>query len=230
MKSKKGKQMNYSKYIDHTLLKPDASLKEIKKLVDEAKEFNFKTVCVNPSRIIEAKKLLQGTKIGITTVVGFPLGASTTKAKVFEAKEAIKNGADEIDMVINIGKFKDQDYDYVLNEINEIKSTIKKSILKVIVETALLNNDEIKKITRIVKKSNAEFIKTSTGFSTRGASLEDVKIMNQIMNKAKQIKAAGGIKSLATLKKMLTYNVTRVGTSSSVDIIKNNKKNNFSKY
>ena len=230
MKSKKGKQMNYSKYIDHTLLKPGASLKEIKKLVDEAKEFNFKTVCVNPSRIIEAKKLLQGTKIGITTVVGFPLGANTTKAKVFEAKEAIKNGADEIDMVINIGKFKDQDYDYVLNEINEIKSTIKKSILKVIVETALLTNDEIKKITRIVKKSNAEFIKTSTGFSTRGASLEDVKIMNQIMNKAKQIKAAGGIKSLATLKKMLTYNVTRVGTSSSVDIIKNNKKNNFSKY
>lgn len=222
--------MNYSKYIDHTLLRQDASLKEINKLIIEAKKFNFKTICINPSRIIEAKKLLKNSKVQITTVVGFPLGANTTNSKVFEAKEAIKNGADEIDMVINIGKFKDKEYDFILNEINKIKSAIGKHVLKVIVETALLTNDEIKKISKIVKKSNAEFIKTSTGFSTRGATFEDVKIMNQIMNKEKQIKAAGGIKSLEALKKMLTYNVTRIGTSSGVKIIKNDQKEDFDKY
>ena len=222
--------MNYSKYIDHTLLKQDASLKEIKKLVAEAKKFNFKTICINPSRIVETKKLLKNSKVEITTVIGFPLGASTTKSKVFEAKEAIENGANEIDMVINIGKFKDKEYDFVLNEINQVKNAIGENILKVIVETALLNNEEIKKISKIVKKSNANFIKTSTGFSTRGATLEDVKIMNQVLNKEKEIKAAGGIKSLKTLKKMLLYNVTRIGTSNGVKIIKNDKKENFSKY
>jgi deoxyribose-phosphate aldolase len=167
--------------------------------------------------------MLQKTNVGITTVVGFPLGATTTKSKIMEAKEAIKNGANEIDMVINIGKFKDKEYDYILNEINVIKQKIGKNILKVIVETALLSKKEIKKISEIIKKSNAEFIKTSTGFSTRGASLEDIKIMNNVMQKSKQIKAAGGIKTIETLKKMINHNVTRIGTSSGVKILKNEK-------
>ncbi|KKB26966.1 Deoxyribose-phosphate aldolase [Mycoplasmopsis meleagridis] len=209
----------YNRMIDHTLLKADAIKEEIDKLINEAKKYNFKTICINSAWIPYAKKLLAGTEVGITTVVGFPLGASFSSVKAFEASEAIKAGADEIDMVINIGKLKDKDYEYVLNDIKEVKKACKEHILKVIVETALLTKDEIEKVTEIVANSGAEFIKTSTGFSTRGASLEDVLIMQRIAHGRLLIKAAGGISNMNDMIEMNKAGATRFGTSRSIAIL-----------
>ncbi|VEU76500.1 deoxyribose-phosphate aldolase [Mycoplasmopsis columboralis] len=211
--------MNYNKMIDHTFLKAEATHKDIDKLVDEAKEYGFKTVCVNSAYVKYAKEKLQGSDIGITSVVGFPLGAMITQAKAFEAKLAIDHGADEIDMVINIGKFKQGEYEYVLNDIKKVKEACGSKVLKVIIETALLTTEEIKKATEIVMKSGAEFIKTSTGFSYRGATLEDVQTMKSVCGDSLLIKAAGGISNMDDLVAMYNAGATRFGTSRSVAIV-----------
>ena len=211
--------IEYNKMIDHTFLKPNATKVDIDKLISEAKKYEFKTICVNSSWITYCKKELSKSGVGITSVIGFPLGACTSETKAFEAKEAIKLGADEIDMVINIGKFKDHDYKYVLEDIKTVKKACGKNTLKVIVETALLDEEEIKKITEIVMESGAEFIKTSTGFSTRGASVRDVEIMKSVCGDKLLIKAAGGVSSFADMEAMVKAGANRFGTSRSVAIM-----------
>ncbi|TNK82487.1 deoxyribose-phosphate aldolase [Mycoplasmopsis pullorum] len=211
--------MNYNKMIDHTYLKPEATQKDIDKLIQEAIQYDVKTVCVNSSWVKYAKEKLVNSGIGITSVVGFPLGAMISQAKAHEAKLAIDHGADEIDMVINIGRLKQKDYEYVLNDIKAVKSACGSHILKVIIETALLTTDEIKKATEIVLKSGAEFVKTSTGFSYRGASLEDIQIMKSVVGDQIEIKAAGGISNLDDLIAMYNAGATRFGTSRTVSIL-----------
>ncbi|UUM20005.1 MULTISPECIES: deoxyribose-phosphate aldolase [unclassified Mycoplasma] len=212
--------MNYNKMIDHTFLKPEATSKDIDKLIAEAQEYEFKTVCVNSSYVKYVKEKLANSKIGITAVVGFPLGAMITQAKAFEAKLSIDHGASEIDMVMNIGRFKEGEYEYVLNDIKKVKEACGNKVLKVIIETALLSTNEIKKATEIVLKSGAEFIKTSTGFSYRGANLEDVQIMKSVAGDKLLIKAAGGISNMNDLIAMYNAGASRFGTSRSVAIIK----------
>ncbi|QBF34617.1 deoxyribose-phosphate aldolase [Mycoplasmopsis phocirhinis] len=216
---------NYNQMIDHTYLKADATIEDINKLLAEAVKFQFKTVCVNASWVPYAKTKLANTGVGITCVVGFPLGATLPQVKAFEAAEAIEAGASEIDMVINIGKLKDGDYSYVLEDIKTVKAAMPNNILKVIVETALLNKSEIEKVTQIVIDSGAEFIKTSTGFASRGASLEDIKIMKAIAGEKIQIKAAGGISNKDDMIKMIDAGANRFGTSRSIAIIKGKSSN-----
>lgn len=211
--------MNYNKYFDHTMLAPQATSTDIDKLIKEAIKYDFKSVCIAPSYIKYAKEQLAKTDVLICTVIGFPLGYNATSVKVYETKIALDHGADEIDMVINIGRFKNKEYEYVLNEIKAIKEVCGNKVLKVIVETALLANQEIKTITEIVLKSGADFIKTSTGFSFRGASFEDVEIMKSIAQDKLLIKASGGIKTGEDALKMIKLGASRLGTSKTVQII-----------
>ncbi|ENY53783.1 Deoxyribose-phosphate aldolase [Metamycoplasma alkalescens 14918] len=208
-----------NKLIDHTFLGQAGTTKDIDKLIDEAKKYDFKSVCIAPSYVKYAKEKLKNTDILICTVIGFPLGYNVTSVKVFETKIAIEHGADEIDMVMNVGRFKDKQYEYILNEIKAIKEVCGNKILKVIIETALLTNDEIAKATEIVLQSGADFIKTSTGFSYRGASFEDVEIMKNIAKDKLLIKASGGIKSKEDAQKMVDLGANRLGTSKSVAIV-----------
>ena len=208
-----------AQYIDHTYLKPEGTKKHIDKLILEAIQYKFKTICINPSWIKYAKAKLKNENIGITTVVGFPLGANTTQSKVFETKLAIDHGADEIDMVINIGRLKDCQDDYVRNEINKIKDICKDKVLKVIVETALLTKEEKIRIIKIINTTNADFIKTSTGFSYHGATIDDVKLMNDKKNSKLKIKAAGGVKNYIDFINMINAGASRIGTSNGVKII-----------
>lgn len=212
--------MELSKYIDHTNLKMDATSKDIEKLCEEAIKYNFETVCVNPHYVPLAKQLLKETNIGVCTVIGFPLGMNTPKTKSFEAIEAIELGADEIDMVINVGALKDKDYDYVKAEIEELRDQIDGKTLKVIIETSLLTNKEIIKMTEICNETFVNYIKTSTGFGKRGASLEDVELINKYKNDVLEIKASGGIKTYDQMIKLIEAGATRIGTSSSVQIMK----------
>lgn len=209
--------------IDHTYLKAEGTKKEIDKLIGEAIEFGFKTVCVNSSWIKYVSSKLENSNVEITSVIGFPLGAGITQSKAHEAKLAIAHGANEIDMVINIGKLKEKEYEYVLNDIKAVKKEIGNHVLKVIIETALLSKEEIIKATEIVLNSGAEFVKTSTGFSYRGATLEDVQIMNSVTKGKIQIKAAGGISNAQDLKDMYQAGATRFGTSRSVSIVEGTK-------
>lgn len=211
--------MNYNKYFDHTMLAPQATSTDIDKLIKEAIKYDFKSVCIAPSYIKYAKEQLAKTDVLICTVIGFPLGYNATSVKVYETKIALDHGADEIDMVINIGRFKNKEYEYVLNEIKAIKEVCGNKVLKVIVETALLTSQEIKTITEIVLKSGADFIKTSTGFSFRGASFEDVEIMKSIAQDKLLIKASGGIKTGEDALKMIKLGASRLGTSKTVQII-----------
>ena len=211
--------MNYNKYFDHTMLAPQATSTDIDKLIKEAIKYDFKSVCIAPSYIKYAKEQLAKTDVLICTVIGFPLGYNAKSVKVYETKIALDHGADEIDMVINIGRFKNKEYEYVLNEIKAIKEVCDNKVLKVIVETALLTNQEIKTITEIVLKSGADFIKTSTGFSFRGASFEDVEIMKSIAQDKLLIKASGGIKTGEDALKMIKLGASRLGTSKTVQII-----------
>ena len=211
--------MNYNKYFDHTMLAPQATSTDIDKLIKEAIKYDFKSVCIAPSYIKYAKEQLAKTDVLICTVIGFPLGYNATSVKVYETKIALDHGADEIDMVINIGRFKNKEYEYVLNEIKAIKEVCDNKVLKVIVETALLTSQEIKTITEIVLKSGADFIKTSTGFSFRGASFEDVEIMKSIAQDKLLIKASGGIKTGEDALKMIKLGASRLGTSKTVQII-----------
>ena len=212
--------MKINQYIDHTCLKSSATEKEIKKLCEEAIKYNFFTVCINPSYIKLAKKYLENSNVKICTVIGFPLGSNTTKIKTYEAKNAIEEGADEVDMVINVSWLKDKKYNLIIQEINAIKSNMPNHVLKVIVETALLNPEEIKKISEIILESNADYIKTSTGFSTRGANFQDIKIMKEIIKDKKGIKAAGGVSTYEDAIKMINLGATRIGTSRGTELIK----------
>lgn len=212
--------MKLNKFIDHTLLKANATSDQIDNLCKEAIENDFYSVCVNGSYVKRCLENLKNTNIKIAVVVGFPLGSVTTNTKVFEAKEAINLGADEIDMVINVSKLKDKDYGYVENEIREVKEAIGDKILKVIIETCYLSDEEKVIACKLSIKANADFVKTSTGFGTNCATYDDVKLIkNTVMNKIK-IKASGGIKDKATAKKYIELGVERLGTSSGVNIVK----------
>ena len=213
--------MEIGKYIDHTNLKMDATIEHIARLCREASEYNFETVCVHPCYVGLAKELLEGTNVGVCCVVGFPLGMNTPKVKSFEAIDAVENGADEIDMVINVGALKDKDYEYVKAEIEEIRDSIDGKVLKVIIETSLLTSDEIIKMTEICNETFVNYIKTSTGFGSRGASVEDVKLINEHRNEVLEIKASGGIKTYEQMNELINAGATRIGTSSGVSIVTN---------
>lgn len=208
------------KHIDLTLLKQAATWNDIKVLCDNGIKYNTASVCIAPSFVKLAREYV-GNKIKISTVIGFPNGYSTTESKVFETKEAINNGADEIDMVINIGDLKDKKYTEILLEINKIKEVCNEKILKVIIETCLLTEEEKIKMCEIVSSSNADYIKTSTGFSERGATLEDVKLFNSNIKQGKKIKAAGGISSLEEAQQYIKNGATRLGISRLEKLMKN---------
>lgn len=213
---------NLNKYIEHTLLKQDASEKDLIKLFEEAKENKFLGVCINPCYVKLAKEHLKNTDIKIVTVIGFPLGANTTEVKVFETQKAISDGADEIDMVINGTKLKDDDKDYIVNEIRAIKQACGKHNLKVIIETDLLNKEEIIRACEYSVSGGADFVKTSTGFVKGGvgAKAEDVALMYQTVKDAGlQVKASGGIRDKQTAVRMIEAGAVRLGTSSGVKII-----------
>jgi deoxyribose-phosphate aldolase len=212
--------------VDHTLLTQTATWKEIKQICDDAVKYQTASVCIPASYVKRAKDYM-GDKMAVCTVIGFPNGYSTTAVKVFEAKDAIENGADEIDMVINIGYVKDGLYDLVLDEIKKVKEICGKHILKVIIETCLLTDDEKIKMCDVVTKSGADFIKTSTGFSTGGATFDDVKLFSEHVGKNVKIKAAGGIKSIDDAEKFVSLGASRLGTSRIVKIIKNEEAGGY---
>ena len=212
--------MGLNKYIDHTILKATASSSDVQKLCEEAIEHEFYSVCVNGCYVADAKHLLQGTDVKIAAVVGFPLGAMTTAAKVFEAKEAIENGASEIDMVINVAKLKDGEFEYVENEIRQIKEAIGDNVLKVIIETCYLTDEEKVKACELSLVAKADFVKTSTGFGTGGATYEDVKLMKSVVGDNAKVKASGGVRDKETAQKYVELGAERLGTSSGIDIVK----------
>ena len=207
------------KTVDHTLLTQTATWADIKTICDDGITYQTASVCIPASFVWQAKQYV-GDKLAICTVIGFPNGYSTTETKCFETADAVKNGADEIDMVINIGWLKDKKYDLILNEINSIKTACQGKILKVIIETCLLSDEEKIKMCEIVSDSNADFIKTSTGFSTAGATKEDVKIFADNVKEHLKIKAAGGIASLQDAQDFIDLGATRLGTSRIVKIVK----------
>ncbi len=211
--------MNAADYIDHTLLKPDAGVEDIIRLCREAKEYHFHSVCVNPSRVSTAAEELKQTGVKICCVVGFPLGASTCETKVFEARDAVRNGAQEIDMVLNIGKLKDGNTDEVRSEIKKVKEAIGECVLKVILETCLLTEEEIVCACRLAKEAGADFVKTSTGFSTGGARAEDVSLMKKTVGAAMGVKASGGIRTPERFREMIQAGADRIGTSSGAAIV-----------
>ena len=211
--------MEINKYIDHTLLKADARKEDVIKICKEARENKFKSVCVNSSFAKLVKRELEGSDVDLTVVVGFPLGAMSTEAKVFETKDAINNGADEIDMVINISALKDKDYNYLEEEIRKLKEVCDQKILKVIIETCLLTDDEKVKVCQIAKKAGADYVKTSTGFSTAGAKIEDVRLMRETVGESLGVKASGGIRTLDDVEKFIEAGASRIGASASVQIM-----------
>ncbi|TKW64571.1 MAG: deoxyribose-phosphate aldolase [Gemella sp.] len=212
--------MGLNKYIDHTILKATASNADVQKLCAEAIEHKFYSVCVNGCYVADAKHLLQGTDVKVAAVVGFPLGAMTTAAKVFEAKEAVENGASEIDMVINVAKLKDGEFEYVENEIRQIKEAIGDNVLKVIIETCYLTDEEKVKACELSLAAKADFVKTSTGFGTDGATYEDVKLMKSVVGDNAKVKASGGVRDKETAQKYINLGAERLGTSSGIDIVK----------
>ncbi len=211
--------MNYNKLIDHTLLKPTATGEDIKHLCKEAIDFDFMSVCVNPCYVSLAKECLKGSDVKVCTVIGFPLGANETEIKVKEAELAILHGANEIDMVINVGALKEGNDDYVYTEIKKIKEVAGKLVLKVIIETCLLTDEEKVRACLLAKKAGADFVKTSTGFSTGGANVHDVKLMRETVGKEMGVKASGGVKTHEDLLAMVEAGATRIGTSNGTKII-----------
>ena len=211
--------MELNKYIDHTNLKNTATLKDIEKLCNEAIKYKFASVCVYPYYVSLAYNLLKGTNIDVCTVVGFPSGMSTKESKVYEAIDAVEKGANEIDMVINIAALKNRDYDYVKEEIEDIRDAIDGKVLKVIIETCLLTKEEIIKMTEICNETFVNFIKTSTGFSEYGARVEDVELISEHKNELLEIKASGGIRDIKTAEAMIHAGATRIGTSSGVKLM-----------
>jgi deoxyribose-phosphate aldolase len=212
-------------YIDHTLLKATATKKDIISLCEEAKIYKFFSVCVNSCYATLAKEQLKNSSVKVCCVIGFPLGAMSTQAKVQEAQIAIQDGADEIDMVMNIGFLKSGDFESVLKDVQAVKSIMPNNTLKVILETCYLDEDEIIKASELAIKGGADFIKTSTGFGTRGASFEDIKLMKSVAKNTTKIKASGGIKDAKTALDYINLGVERLGTSSGIAIIKGETSN-----
>ena len=218
--------MQINKFIDHTLLKAFATSDEIRKLCEEAKKYNFKSVCVNPVHVSLAKECLEGSDVLVCTVIGFPLGANTKEIKAFETIDAIKNGADEIDMVINIGKAKEHDYTYIEEEIKMVVAASTGKTTKVIIETCYLNDEEKMNCCLAAKKAKATFVKTSTGFGTGGATANDIRLMRETVGPDMGVKASGGIRNLDDLELMVENGATRIGASSGVAIMENSSSKN----
>lgn len=213
--------MNINKLIDHTALKPNTTKDEILKLLDEAKTYDFASVCVNPCWIELAHQELKHTDVKVCTVIGFPLGANTTEVKIFEAKDAIEKGAQEIDMVINVAMLKDKEYDYVENEIKKIVEVAKdKALVKVIIEACLLTDEEKIKACELSQKAGADFVKTSTGFSTGGATVHDVAIMHKTVGTDMGVKASGGVHTHEEALAMIEAGANRIGASAGVKLLK----------
>ena len=212
--------MNLSDYIDHTNLSKTATAEDIMKLCEEAKKYHFPTVCIPPYYVKAASEYLKGSTTEVCTVIGFPNGYNTTETKQYEAIDAIHNGAKEIDMVININALKNKDYDYVKDEIEAIRDSIEGRVLKVIIETCLLTEDEIIKMTEICNETFVNFIKTSTGFDKEGAKLDDVKLIMEHKNEVLEVKASGGIRNAKDAEEFIKAGATRLGTSHGIDIIK----------
>ena len=208
-----------AQYIDHTLLKPDATRGQIEALCAEAAEHNFATVCVNGSRVELAHSLLEDCDVQVTTVVGFPLGTMDADVKRYETEAAVDMGAGEIDMVMNVGRFKDGDHDYIVREIRDVVEAADDRIVKVILETCLLSEDQIEQACKLVVQAQAHFVKTSTGFGSAGATLEHVKLMRETVGQFAGVKAAGGIRDTASAEAMIEAGATRLGTSGGVAII-----------
>ena len=206
-------------YIDHTLLKPDATPQNIIQLCKEAKKYNFFAVCVHGSFVQLAKRELINSTVKIVAVVGFPLGASATSIKVLETKTCINDGADEIDMVINVGMLKSKDFKYLENEIQAVKNEVGDRILKVIIETCYLTDEEKKVVCEIAMNAGADFVKTSTGFGTNGATIADVKLIMEVLKGQLSIKASGGIRDKETALNYISMGVSRIGTSSGIKIV-----------
>lgn len=212
--------MNYAKMIDHTILKPEATMEQIEALCGEAAEYGFASVCVNSSYVPFCAELLADSEVKVCTVVGFPLGAMSTAAKVMETRQAITDGADEIDMVVHVGMIKSGDWDYVESDIQEVVDEAKdKALVKVIIETCLLTEEEKVRVCRICKDAGADFVKTSTGFSTGGATASDVALMRNTVGPDMGVKASGGVRTLKAAEAMIAAGATRLGTSSGIAII-----------
>lgn len=218
--------MQINKFIDHTLLKAFATSDEIRKLCEEAKKYNFKSVCVNPVNVALAKECLEGSDVLVCTVIGFPLGANTKEIKAFETIDAIKNGADEVDMVINIGKAKEHNYKYIEDEIKMVIAASAGKTTKVIIETCYLNDEEKINCCLAAKNAKATFVKTSTGFGTSGATASDIRLMRETVGPDMGVKASGGIRNLDDLKLMVENGATRIGASSGVAIMENSSSKN----
>lgn len=210
---------NINLYIDHTLLKPEATSKDIEKLCEEAKKYQFASVCINPHFVPLAAKLLEGTGVKVCTVIGFPLGANTTAIKREETKDAIRNGASEIDMVINVGALKEKNDVAVHHDIEQVVQAAEGRTVKVIIETCLLMEEEKRRASQISKNAGAHFVKTSTGFSTGGATVEDVALMKEVVGNIVEVKASGGVRDKETALKMIEAGATRIGTSNGVKIV-----------
>lgn len=211
--------MKLNKYIDHTLLKPDASQEQIETLIEEAKKYDFASVCVNPTWVNFAAQALKATDVKVCTVIGFPLGANTPELKAFETSDAIQNGANEVDMVINIGALKSRNFDLVERDIRAVVEAAKGTLVKVIIETCLLTDDEKVKACQIAQKAGADFVKTSTGFSTGGATVADVALMRKTVGPDMGVKASGGARSYEDALAFIKAGATRIGASSGVAIM-----------
>lgn len=215
--------------MDHTLLKADATDQQLETLCEEAKAFETWSVCINPGNIDRAKDYLEGSDVKLCTVVGFPLGQMTSEAKAYETAEAVFKGADEIDMVINVGRVKDGDFEYVREDIQAVVNASQGKLTKVILETCLLNSEEIRTVCKIAQAAGADFVKTSTGFSTGGATIENVRLMRETVGPDMGVKASGGIRTLKDTLAMIEAGATRLGVSASVSILKEMKRNDEKK-
>ncbi|MFH1957397.1 MAG: deoxyribose-phosphate aldolase [bacterium] len=215
--------MEVAKMIDHTILKANVTQEQVGKICEEARKYGFASVCVNPAYASLVSELLKGSPVKVTVVVGFPLGATTKTAKAIEARDAIAAGADEIDMVINVGALKSGNYSLVLDDIKAVREAAKGRTLKVIIETALLTREEKIKACELAKEALADFVKTSTGFSTGGATIEDIKLMRSVVGPSMGIKASGGIHTLEEARAMKEAGATRIGASASVKIVTGGK-------
>ncbi|WP_159157419.1 deoxyribose-phosphate aldolase [Enterococcus faecalis] len=212
--------MELNRMIDHTILKPEATEAAVQKIIDEAKEYNFFSVCINPCWVAFASEQLADTDVAVCTVIGFPLGANTPEVKAYEAADAIKNGANEVDMVINIGALKSKQYDYVRQDIQGVVDAAKgKALVKVIIETALLTDEEKVKACELAKEAGADFVKTSTGFSTGGAKVADIRLMRETVGPDMGVKASGGVHNAEEALAMIEAGATRIGASTGVAIV-----------
>ncbi len=211
--------MEINKYIDHTILKRDAVVSEVDKIVDEAIKYQFKTVCIHPTWASHVAKRLEGTDIGVTAVFGFPYGTQTTEAKIAEGKDALTKGATELDMVINVGRVHMNDTEFLMNELKSVREALQGTTIKLILETGLLTKEEIKYASELGVEAGWDFIKTSTGIQTTGATVEDVEIMKAIAGDKAEVKASGGVRSYEDAKAMVEAGATRIGTSNGVDIM-----------